>query len=57
MGAVHSTLRSEMGHEQVWAHMIVHFNGPKLFEYANKINVESKVPNWWGHIGTSNYNK
>jgi hypothetical protein len=57
MGAVHSTLRSEMGHEQVWAHMIVHFNGPKLLEYANKINVESKVPNWWGHIGTSNYNK
>ena len=24
---------------------------------TNKINVESKVPNWWGHIGTSNYNK
>jgi hypothetical protein len=38
MGAVHSTLRSEMGHEQVWAHMIVYFNGPKLLEYANKIN-------------------
>ncbi len=45
MGAVHSKQRSEMGHEQVWAHMMVNFNGPKLSEYANIfiIDVESKV--------------
>jgi hypothetical protein len=36
-----------MGHEQVWAHVMVNFNGPKLSEYANKIDVESKVPNWY----------
>jgi hypothetical protein len=56
MGAVHSKQRSEMSHEQVWAHMMIQFNGPQLSEYAKKIDMESRVPNWWGHVGTSNYN-
>ena len=34
MGAVHSKQRSEMGHEQVWAHMMIQFNGSQLSAYA-----------------------
>jgi hypothetical protein len=56
MGAVHSKQRPEMSHEQVWAHMMIQFNGPQLSEYAKKIDMESRVPNWWSHLGTSNYN-
>ncbi len=35
MGAVHSKQRSEMGHEQVWAHMMIQFNGH--FYWVNKL--------------------
>ena len=47
MGATHTKTRSQLSHEQVWAHMIVQFNGR---------NTESMVPNWWGHVAHCNYN-
>ena len=45
-----------MTHEQVWAHMVIRYNGPELDEYTKILDVESRVPNWWGHVSHSNYN-
>ena len=56
MGAVHSKRRSEMSHEQVWAHMMVQFNGPPLGTYAQTLDAESRMLNWWGHVNHTNYN-
>ena len=57
MGGVHNKQRSEMTAEQVWAHMLVLYNGPTTVEaYADKLNVDSRVPGWWGHVNQSNYN-
>jgi hypothetical protein len=56
MGAVHTKQRSEMSHEQVWAHMVIQYNGPTLAAYAEQLDVESRMPNWWGHVNQSNYN-
>ena len=50
-------LRPEMTAEQVWAHMLVLYNGPTtVAAYANKLNVDSRVPGWWGHVNQSNCN-
>jgi hypothetical protein len=57
MGAVHTKLRSEMSREQVWAHMMIQYNGPTLAAYAEQLDVESRIPNnWWGHVNQSNFN-
>ncbi len=63
MGAVapHSTPtrncdQPEMSHEQVWAHMVIQYNGSKLAAYADQLDVESRINNWWGHVNQSNYN-
>ena len=56
MGATHTKTRSGISHEQVWANMMVQFNGPSLSVYAKRLDTESRVPNWWGHVARSNYN-
>jgi hypothetical protein len=56
MGAVHCMRHSEMSHEQVWAHMMVQFNGPPLGTYAQMLDAESRMLNWWGHVNHTNYN-
>jgi hypothetical protein len=57
MGGVHNKERSEMTAAQVWAHMLVLYNGPTtVAAYADKLNVDSRVPGWWGHVNQSNYN-
>jgi hypothetical protein len=56
MGATYTKTRSDLSHEQVWAHMMVQFNGPSLPAYAQMLNADSIAPNWWGHVGHSNYN-
>ena len=57
MGGVHNKQRSEMTAAQVWAHMLVLYNGPTtVAAYADKLNVDSRVPGWWGHVNQSNYN-
>ena len=56
MGATHTKERQEMTNEQVWAHMVIQYNGPELDEYTKILDVESRVPNWWGHVSHSNYN-
>jgi hypothetical protein len=56
MGATHTKTRSDLSHEQVWAHMMVQFNGPSLPAYAQMLNAESIAPNWWGRVAHCNYN-
>jgi hypothetical protein len=56
MGASNSKQRSEMSHEQVFAHMIIGFNGPSTSEFATKIRAASKFPNWNLYIHPNNYN-
>jgi hypothetical protein len=36
--------------------MVIQYNGPTLAAYAEKLDVESRIPNWWGHVNHSNYN-
>jgi hypothetical protein len=43
MGASNSKQRSEMSHDQVFAHMIIGFNGPSTTEFATKITAASKI--------------
>ena len=57
MSATHTKARQEMSNEQVWAHMVVQYNGPELDAYAEKLDVDSSsVPSWWGHVSQNNYN-
>ena len=56
MNATHTKERQEMSHEQVWAHLAVRYNGPDEEAYAKKLDVESSVSNWWGHVSNNNYN-
>ena len=46
-----------MTNEQVWAHMVIQYNGPELDEYTQTLDAESRVPNWWGHVSHNNYNE
>jgi hypothetical protein len=56
MGAAHSKQRSEMGHAQVFAHMIIGFNGPRVKEFESLIEIESRQPNWPLYIHPINFN-
>ena len=57
MSATHTKERQEMTNEQVWAHMVIQYNGPELNEYTQTLDAESRVPNWWGHVSQNNYNE
>jgi hypothetical protein len=45
-GAAHSKQRSELGHAQVFAHMMIGFNGPTVtvseFEFAKLLDFECR---------------
>jgi hypothetical protein len=56
MGAAHSKQRSEMGHAQVFAHMVIGFNGPPVKEFERLIEIESRQPNWPLYIHPNNFN-
>ncbi len=56
MGTAHSKQRSEMGHAQVFAHLMIGFNGPTIDEFATLMNIESRQPNWPLYIHSSNFN-
>jgi hypothetical protein len=42
-----------MTNEQVWAHMVMQYNGPALDEYAENLDVESRV--WDRPLSKNNY--
>ena len=42
LGAAHSKQRSEMGHAQVFAHLMIGFNGPTIDEFATLMDIESR---------------
>jgi hypothetical protein len=56
MGAVHSKQRSEMRHAQVFAHLMIGFNGPTVPEFMELIDIESRQPNWPLYIHPNNFN-
>jgi hypothetical protein len=60
MGSVHCKQRSELSHDQVFAHLIIGFNGPTVAEFAAQLDIESKQPiNWRLYIPkyvTTSYN-
>lgn len=56
MAGTHTKQRSEMHREQVFAHLMIGFNGPPVPEFAAQLDVESRQPNWPLHIRPSNYN-
>jgi hypothetical protein len=56
MGATHSKQRHEMGHEQVFANLIIGFNGPSVPEFATQLDIESRQPNWPLYIQPTNLN-
>ena len=56
MGAIHSKQRSEMSDAQVFAHMIIGFNGPSVNNFAETIRAASTLPNWPLYIHPNNYN-
>jgi hypothetical protein len=56
MGAIHSKQRSEMSDAQVFAHMIIGFNGPSVKNFAETIRPASTLPNWPLYIHPNNYN-
>jgi hypothetical protein len=58
MGAVHSKCHTKTSRgEQVWAHMMVQFNGPPLGNYAQTLDAESRMHNWWGHVNHTNLSR
>ena len=56
MAGTHTKQRSEMRREQVFAHLMIGFNGPPVPEFAAQQDVESRQPNWPLHIRPNNYN-
>ena len=56
MGATHSKQRHEMGHEQVFANLIIGFNGPSVPEFAAQLDIESRQPNWPLYIRPTSLN-
>ena len=55
MGAAHSKQRSEMGPNQVFAHLMIGFNGPSVTEFAQVLDIESRQPNWPLYIPPTNF--
>ena len=45
MGRAKSKQRSELGSDQVFAHLIIGFNGPSVIDFSTEINTESRQPN------------
>ena len=56
MGAVHTKQRFELGHAQVFAHLMIGFNGPTVDEFTELIDIESRQPNWALYIHPNNFN-
>ena len=56
MGSAHSKQRSELSHDQVFAHLIIGFNGPTVAEFAAHLDIESRQPNWSLYILPCNLN-
>ena len=56
MGASHTKQRSELAHAQVFAHLIIGFNGPPINEFTKLIDIESRQPNWPLYIHPCNFN-
>jgi hypothetical protein len=57
MGTTHSKQRSELGHThtQVFAHLMIGFNGPSVIEFAQLLDIESGQPNWSLFIPPTNF--
>jgi hypothetical protein len=55
MGAAHSKQRSELGHAQVFAHLMIGFNGPSVTEFAELLDFESRQPHWPLYIPPTNF--
>ena len=55
MGAAHSKQRSELGHAQVFAHLMIGFNGPTVTEFAELLDFESRQPHWPLYISPTNF--
>ena len=56
MGAAHSKLRSELSHAQVFAHLMIGFNGPSVHDFTAQLDIESRQPNWPLYIHPNNFN-
>ena len=56
MGSAHCKQRSELSHDQVFAHLIIGFNGPTVAEFAAQLDIESRQPNWPLYIPPCNLN-
>ncbi len=56
MSATHTKERQDMSDEQggLCVGGGTHAGGPDA--YAEKLDVESSTPNWWGHMSHNNYN-
>ena len=46
MGSTHTKQRSELSHAQVFAHLMIGFNGLPLPEFAAQLDVDSRLPHW-----------
>ena len=55
-GRIHTKERSELSREQVFANLIIGFNGPPVPEFAAQLDAESRQPNWPLYIRPNNFN-
>ena len=46
MGATHTKQRSELCREQVFANLIIGFNGPSVTEFSAQLDIESRQRHW-----------
>ena len=46
MGATHTKQRSELGRDQVFANLIIGFNGPSVTEFTAQLDIESRQRHW-----------
>ena len=46
MGATHTKQRSELGRDQVFANLIIGFNGPSVTEFSAQLDIESRQRHW-----------
>ncbi len=58
MASTHGKARSEMSHKQVFAHMMIAFNGPTVPNFAANAHLESQElgHRWWGYINPNSFN-
>lgn len=58
MGSTHGKGRSEMGNQQVFANMMIAFNGPTVTDFAANAQRESDElgDRWWGYVHPNNFN-